>query len=48
MARKLYEYLSPQNAGLTLVESKDGKDLYMQIKMAGFILAKRLNVQWKM
>ena len=30
MARKLYEYLSPQNAGLTLVESKDGKDLYMQ------------------
>lgn len=30
MARKLYEYLTPQHAGLTLMESEDGKDLFMQ------------------
>ena len=30
MARKLYEYLAPQHAGLKLMESEDGKDLFMQ------------------
>ena len=30
MARKLYEYLTPQHAKLKLTESEDGKDLFMQ------------------
>ena len=30
MARKLYEYLSAENAHLTLLEGNDGKDLFMQ------------------
>ena len=30
MANKLYEYLSPEQSGVTIVESKDGKDLYMK------------------
>jgi len=30
MANKLYEYLSPEQSGVTIVESQDGKDLYMQ------------------
>lgn len=29
MARKLYEFMSADNAHLTLTESQDGKDLYM-------------------
>jgi len=30
MARKLYEYMAAEQAGLRLVESEDGKDLFMQ------------------
>lgn len=30
MARKLYEYMAADQAGLTLMESEDGKDLYMK------------------
>ena len=30
MANKLYEYLSAEQSGVTIVESKDGKDLYMK------------------
>jgi len=30
MANKLYEYLSPEQSGVQIMESKDGKDLYMQ------------------
>jgi hypothetical protein len=30
MARKLYEYMGADQAGLKLFESEDGKDLYMQ------------------
>jgi hypothetical protein len=30
MANKLYEYLSPEQSKIQLVESKDGKDLYMK------------------
>ncbi len=29
MARKLYEYMAPAQAGLKLLESEDGKDLFM-------------------
>lgn len=29
MARKLYEYMAPDQAGLKLMESEDGKDLFM-------------------
>ena len=30
MANKLYEYLSPEQSGVQIMESADGKDLYMQ------------------
>ena len=30
MANKLYEYLSPEASNVQIMESKDGKDLYMQ------------------
>ena len=30
MARKLYEYISPEISGCKLLESEDGKDLFMQ------------------
>ena len=30
MANKLYEYLSPEQSGVQVMESKDGKDLYMK------------------
>lgn len=30
MANKLYEYMSPEQSGIQIVESKDGKDLFMQ------------------
>ena len=30
MANKLYEYLSPEQSGVKVMESKDGKDLYMK------------------
>ena len=29
MANKLYEYLSPEQSGVQVMESKDGKDLFM-------------------
>ena len=28
--RKLYEYMSPEQSQIQLMESNDGKDLYMQ------------------
>ena len=30
MANKLYEYMSPEQSGIKIVESQDGKDIYMQ------------------
>jgi len=29
MARKLYEYMSPEASGVQIMESNDGKDLFM-------------------
>ena len=30
MANKLYEYMSPEQSGVQIMESKDGKDLFMK------------------
>ena len=29
MANKLYEYMSPEQSGVQIMESSDGKDLFM-------------------